>query len=106
MDKIQQVVTDYRNACESLAEAVNEYLFDSKRRCYWVKSEIGGVCDFGDEDFLSPADMVLILDSGMKYEQYEEWRDANVDSGQFINLHSWLMGLRHSMLKTTNNDRI
>ena len=34
----------------------------------------------------------------MTYDEYAEWRDANLDNGRYINLKSWLMGLRHDMI--------
>ena len=48
---------------------------------------------------LNPEDMVRIIENGMTYGEYAEWRDANLDNNRYINLKSWLMGLRHKMLK-------
>ena len=47
---------------------------------------------------LNPEDMVRIIENGLTYDQYAEWREANLDDGRYINLKSWLMGLRHDML--------
>ena len=51
---------------------------------------------------LNPEDMVRIIENGLTYDEYAEWRDANLDNNRCINLKSWLMGLRHDMLKEEN----
>lgn len=93
------MVAAFREACDRLARAVNFQLFDGERDHSWVGDEAGGMCDFGDSDFLSPEDMARILESGMTYDEYAEWCDANIDNEQYINLASWLKGCRHDMLK-------
>ncbi len=108
-EREKKAMEKYNEACEELAEAVNQHLFNGCRTFYWVGDGIGGVCDYEDEDFLTVADMVLILEHGMTYGQYAEWRDANIDNEEFIGLHSWLLGLRHMSLKqppmeTTKNN--
>ena len=68
---------------------------------YWVGDKPGGTCDFDDTDFLTPEEMVLILEHRLNYDDYAEWRDANtdnIDRKGFINLQSWIMGCRHDML--------
>lgn len=35
----------------------------------------------------------------MSYDEYAEWRDANLDNNHYINLKSWFVGLRHDMMK-------
>ena len=57
---------------------------------------------FKEADVLNPEDMVRIIENGLTYDQYAEWREANLDNGRYINLKSWLMGLRHDMLKEEN----
>ncbi len=99
MDNTKKITEDFRRACDALAEAVNRQLFDGERSHCWVADEHGGLCDYGDTDFLSPGDMVLILERGVDYGRYSEWCDANAEGGQYINLRSWLMGCRHHMLK-------
>ena len=42
--------------------------------------------------------MVCIIEHHLPYDEYAEWRDANLDDGRYINLKSWLMGLRHDMI--------
>ena len=100
--KQQQAVVAFRKACNDLAQAVNEQLFDGDRSFYWVGGEVGGACDFDDIDVLNPEDMVLIIENGLDYDHYAEWRNANLDHDKYINLKSWLMGCRHDML--TNNE--
>ena len=68
------VVREFKKACDDLAELVNEQLFDGCRKWYWI----------GD---------------GLTYDEYAEWREANLDNGRYINLKSWLKGARHSMMK-------
>lgn len=89
----------YKDACNQLAEAVNEQLFDGCQTWYWVADDVGGVCDFGGVDFLNAEDMVRIIENGMTYDEYSEWRNENLDSDHYINLKSWLMGARHDMMK-------
>ena len=95
------VIQKFKDACDDLARLLNETLFKGGRDTwYWIGNEHGGLCDFDDGDFLSPEEMVLILESGMTYEQYAEWRDANVEYSArkgHINLYSWIRGCRHEM---------
>ena len=88
----------FKTACNRLAEVVNMQLFDGCRKWYWIGDEVGGVCDFDCIDVLNPEDMVRIIENGLTYDEYAEWRDANLDNGRYINLRSWLMGARHDML--------
>lgn len=109
MDKKQQqqqeTIGDFLAACYGLAEAVNQQLFEGSRKWDWVAGEVGGVCYFNDIDFLRPEEMVRIINAGMTYDEYAEWRDANVNSRQYINLSSWLKGLRHDMLERQTQER-
>lgn len=93
----------FEKACEELARQVNHRLFDDSRSWYWIGNEIGGSCDFDDNDILRPEEMVLILSTPhFTYRQYAEWRDANLeysDTKGYINLRSWIAGCRHFMLK-------
>ena len=99
MNKSQKETIElFKFACNSLATAVNKQLFDGCRKWYWIGDEVGGVCDFDCIDVLNPEDMVRIIENGLTYDEYAEWRDANLDNGRYINLKSWLMGARHDML--------
>lgn len=93
------VVRVFKEACDALAEEVNSQLFDGCRNWYWVADEHGGVCDFEDVDFLGVEDMVRVIENELTYRQYAEWREANLEHEQYINLKSWLRGARHEMLK-------
>lgn len=95
----QQIIEFFHETCNALAGEVNRQLFDNSRNIYWVGEVIGGTCYFDDIDFLSPEDMVLIIEHGLTYDEYAEWRDANINSDKYINLRSWLKGCRHDMLK-------
>ena len=88
----------FRDSCDRLAALVNDQLFDGCRKWYWIGNEVGGACDFDECDVLNPEDMVRIIENRMTYDEYAEWRDANIDNNRYINLKSWLMGLRHDML--------
>lgn len=92
-------VVNYWDACERLANVINEQLFDDSRDPYWIGGVCGGLCDFGDTDFLTPEEMALIIQDKVTYEQYVEWREANLANERKINLQSWLKGARHSMQK-------
>ena len=98
--KQKEIVQQYKNSCNKLAESVNKQLFDGCRRWYWIGEEVGGACDFDECDVLNPEDMVRIIENGLTYDEYAEWRDANLDNKHYINLKSWLMGARHYMLDT------
>ena len=100
--KAPSVVREFKNACDDLAELVNMQLFDGCREWYWIGDEVGGACDFEETDVLNPEDMVRIIENNMSYDEYVEWREANLDHAQYINLKSWLMGLRHAMLDKEN----
>ena len=94
-----KVVTMFQSYCNQLATLVNDQLFDGCREWYWIGDEVGGACDFEETDVLNPEDMVRIIENGLTYDEYAEWRDANLDNKHYINLKSWLMGARHYMLK-------
>lgn len=102
--KTQDAIKKYKDACNLLASIVNDQLFDGCRDWYWVGDEVGGLCDFMDTDFLSPEDMVRIIENDMTYDEYAEWREANLDNSSNITLKSWLMGLRHDMLNKKDNE--
>lgn len=89
----------FSNVCNELAGRINHLLFEDSREFHWILDIPGGLCDFEDTDLLTPDEMVLILEYNMSYEQYAEWREANLTHKPTINLRSWLMGLRHEMIK-------
>ena len=95
----KETIELFKSACNGLATSVNKQLFDGCRRWYWIGEEVGGACDFDECDVLNPEDMVRIIENGITYDEYAEWRDANLDDGRYINLKSWLMGARHDMFK-------
>ena len=95
----------FRMACNRLATFVNEQLFNGCRDWYWIGEEVGGACDFEEADVLNPEDMVRIIENDMTYDDYVEWRDANLDNNRYINLKSWLMGARHEMFKERENEK-
>lgn len=95
----------FRMACNRLATFVNEQLFNGCRDWYWIGDDIGGACDFGEVDVLNAEDMVRIIENDMTYDDYVEWREANLDNNRYINLKSWLMGARHEMFKERENEK-
>ena len=97
-----KVVTMFHSYCNQLATLVNDQLFDGCREWYWIGDEVGGACDFEETDVLNPEDMVRVIENNMTYDEYAEWRDANIDNNHYINLKSWLMGLRHDTLDKAN----
>ena len=102
--KKQDAIKKYKDACNLLASIVNDQLFEGCRDRYWECDEVGGLCDFMDTDFLSPEEMVRIIENKMTYDEYAEWREANIDNNRYIDLKSWLMGLRHDMLNKNDNE--
>lgn len=101
--KKPDAVHRFKDACNDIAEAVNKQLFDGSRKRYWIGDDVGGACDFEEADILNPEDMVRILEHKISYDEYAEWREANLDHTRYINLKSWLMGARHEMFKEENN---
>ena len=96
-----KLIQQFHDACNALANAVNVQLFDGMRDPYWVANEVGGICDFEETDFLTPEEMVLILQANLTYDEYAEWRNANIEYYEtkgYINLKSWLKGCRFSMI--------
>lgn len=91
-------VVNYWDACERLVEITNKQLFGGIRQTCWIGGVCGGLCCF-DTDLLSPEEMVLIIQYEVTYEQYAEWREANLANESKIDLQLWLKGARHSMLK-------
>ena len=89
----------FKTSCNRVAKLVNRQFFDNSRDYYWIGGDVGGLCDFGYTDVISIEDMVRILENKITYDQYAEWRDANIDNEKHINLKSWLMGARHEMFK-------
>ena len=83
-----EIVKAYEKACDELANRINEQLFDNSRTWYWIGDDIGGTCDFEEADIINAEDMVRILENGMSYDDYAEWRDANIDNNRYINLKS------------------
>ena len=99
----KETIELFKTACNCLAILVNDQLFDGCRKWYWIGDEVGGACDFEETDVLNPEDLVRIIENNMTYDEYAEWRDANIDNNRYINLKSWLMGARHDMLKEEDN---
>ena len=95
----------FRESCDRLAELVNEQLFDGGRKWYWIDNEVGSLCDFYAVDVLKLEDMVRVIENNMTYDEYAEWRDANLGNNHYIDLKSWLMGARHDMLKEENEQQ-
>ena len=93
----------FKTACNRLATFVHIQLVDACRHWHWIGDEVGGACDFEETDVLNPEDMVRIIENNMTYDEYAEWREANLDHAQYINLKSWLMGARHEMFNKNDD---
>lgn len=97
--EIKKSIQQFKDSCNKLAELVNQQLFDGYRKWCWIGDDVCGACDFEETDVLNAEDMVRILENDMDYDDYAEWRNANLDNNRYINLKSWLMGARHEMFK-------
>lgn len=64
----------------------------------WVADIVGGIANFEDLTF-DFADIVYDLRTNQHKGKIIEWMDANVENEQFINYHSYCLGLRHEDLK-------
>ena len=100
----KSIIKAFSTACNNLAQAVNEQLFDGKCKPYWIADIVGGLCDFDGYAVLSPTDMVLIIDHNLTYDQVMEWINMGVDYNhwrvdeKYINLDAWIKGARYEML--------
>lgn len=100
----KSIIKAFNTACNNLVQAVNEQLYDGKCKPYWIGDEVGGLCDFDGYAVLSPAEMTLIIDRHLTYDQVMEWIDAGVDynrereNEKYINLDAWIKGARYEML--------
>ena len=90
------LVRKYKDTCAEIADAVAIRLFPTTRQHKWVGDRIGGICDFGNANFLTMGDMVLILETDMDPKGFFEWSAANEENKDYISLHCWLQGVRHS----------
>ena len=112
--KVNPIVSQFKIACNNLANEINEQLFECYREPSWVANEVGGICDFGDTDFLTPEEMVELLENDVKYSQYAEWRNYNIEhiketranphKKPFINLHSWLICCRENLIQESHEN--
>lgn len=92
------VVRVFNEVCDALAEEVNNQLFGGRFNWHWAFDARGGVCDFEGGGDLSVEDMVRVIENELTEEQYDAWRDANLEYEQYIDLESWLRGTRHEMV--------
>lgn len=64
---------------------------------YWVAGDSTGVYAYGDEYFISLADMVYIVDNNVEKSEFIEWHDYCVLAADFglaiPNLSSWVKGV-------------
>lgn len=104
-----KAIRRFHTDVNALAALVNEQIFENCRNYYWVGDEVGDLCDFDGGDFLTPTEMVLILENELTYDQYAEWRNAGLDYNadkedsqqRYINLNSWICGARYEMFDKT-----
>lgn len=94
-----ELVGQYKDICNKIADVINKHLFDSEHSYRWVSDRIGGVCDFGITFFLTVEDMILILENNMSKEEFFEWNNANLEHKDYISLYSWLQGCRHNLVE-------
>ena len=94
-----ELVGQYKDICNKIADVINKHLFDSEHSYRWVSDRIGGVCDFGISSFLTVEDMILILENNMSKEEFFEWNNANLKHVDYISLYSWLQGCRHNLVE-------
>lgn len=94
-----KAVEDYTKGCNGLATAVNNKYWSGEREPRWIDEEVGGLCDFGFGDILACEDMARLVQECVPHKEYSAWRQANFDNEKYINLKSWLMGVRHDQLR-------
>lgn len=91
----------YETVCETYAQRLIEQLGLNKDDAYWVSDEIGSTFAYGDNYFLNMEEIVLLVDNGIDFDEFNEWYEqwTDFDSDNRINLRSWLMGARPGMFK-------
>lgn len=93
----------FASACDILATEFCRTLgiSDSPDDIYWIS--YGNVLSFlGGEMFINAEDMLLVIESGMEWDDFSEWywQWNDFDHETFeqkpdrVNLRSWLMGAR------------
>ena len=69
----KSIIKAFNSACNNLAQAVNEQLYDGKCKPYWIGDEVGGLCDFDGYAVLSPIEMVRSEERRVGKECRSRW---------------------------------
>ena len=87
---------NYEDACDAYVKAMLESFEISRKDCWWVANEVGGVFAVGDMLFLDIQDIVYIVDNNISYEDCLAWQDYNLRANEFnfntLNIKAWHMG--------------
>lgn len=88
---------------KQLEKAIKRYikLFEDKHSVcfeFAVNDEYLGVLSFGGVYYFNTSDLVYDIDNDLPKNLIFEWLDANLENENYINLHSYAKGLRHSNL--------
>lgn len=97
----ERTIKDWELSCNLLAKECGKHLYGEDYDFlydFWFADIVGGVFEYNGWLGLNCEDMTEVLKEGTTIEQLYEWHEANVNNEQFINLHSWLKGLRHEHL--------
>lgn len=102
----ERTIGDWELSCNLLAEECGKHLFGEDYDTiddFWIGEQIGGLFDYSGVLQLTCENMAEVLKEGTEVGTLIDWFEANIVNEQYINLHSWLKGLRHKDLTNGNH---
>lgn len=98
-DYVKRVLDTYRTAADELAVIFLRQLGFGEEKgphWWWVSDTAKDILCFNNgELYVSPEDMMLTIEHGLTFEQFDEWYWQWVEiDGRCINLRSWIKGAR------------
>lgn len=96
----------YETVCDTYAQRLIGQLELNYDEAYWVSNEIGEVFAYGDFYFLRMSEIILLVDNGIGFDEFNEWYNqwTDFDRDNRINLRSWIMGARPEIFKEERNE--
>ena len=97
-NKIATLRQNFEKAVEGYLTAFLKQMEWDSYYGYWVADDVTGIYAYGDEMFISLADIIYCVDNNVQEKELIEWQDYNVWAGgmgqSHINLYSWHKGYR------------
>lgn len=94
----------YYTMKQQLEQVMKQYIeaFEKKHDMFFefaVNDEYLGVFSFGDVYYFNASDIVYDIDKDLPKHLIIDWLHDNLDNeGNYINLHSYAKGLRHTQI--------